>query len=1069
MSDAPDSSEQHLLQVLHEYLQAVDAGKAPNRDELLRQHPDLAEELAAFLADQACLNAVAQPFQPELPPGSAPTLGYPASPVEAPGTQVKYFGNYEILNEIARGGMGVVYRARQMSLDRVVALKMILAGQLASDDEVRRFHAEAQTAAKLQHPNIVAIFEVGEHKGQHYFSMDYVEGHSLADLVRTSPLPPRQAARYVKMVADAIHYAHNQGVLHRDIKPSNVLIDSFDQPRVTDFGLARSLSSDKGLTATGAVVGTPSYMPPEQASADRGQMGPHSDVYSLGALLYELVTGRPPFRAATPLDTLMQVLTTDPAAPRLLNAAVDRDLETIVLKCLAKEPARRYPSAQELSDDLQAFLDGKPIKARPPSLPERLGIWLKQQGRTFKIAAATTGGAVLLLLALLLILDWQQHARMGGIELETDGTAMLAEVFAGDDPNPVAPPFTAPTRQPIHLPEGSYQLRVSGAQRLAETLPLMIERGITTRKEITLTKRRLGEPVPCSGVFAFVPRGAGHDILAVGDMTTLGRYDGGTGKLQWFYRPTGGDRETPWFFRPTGGDKEAPFFSTMLNCNQSARSGELYEGEHAPRLLRPLLDLDGDGVPDLVWADSTGTRWAAISGKEELQVLWSFRPTPWLPPDQAGFANTARAFRGKAGTFPASGDGGPLILGLFGATLQERDYQGHAPETHWAEGVDARTGRSVWRFGFEKDWVPATGSWWGRSSLVGPGLAGPWVVSESRRSVFVCVAGSHLIGLDPATGKQVWEPVDLGFVPDGTPTLAAEGNRGIILLTRAGVTVHAVSLPTGKVLWSHRVPSEDNMGWIRHDAGGFLTDPLLIDLDGAGNSAVLVPGEHGTITLLDAASGKVRWHNSVGINQGRASAARVLVGPDLDGDGCRDIIVANVVAQGSRTLGHYFHPVVRLQALSGRTGEPLWRTHVRITNDSGIGYMDSGVGAPLVAWQDGSDGRPMVVVPANPHTLVVEASTGKVVHLIQDLFGPYQAIDLDGDGVPELVGYQFAGDDWGTAGRVGYTAFAGSPQPGRQLRRCCRSRKRSSGWTSRGWTRQPRNIAEGTLRLWYLP
>ena len=232
---------------------------------------------------------------------------------------------------------------------------MILAGQLAGEQDVQRFLAEAEAAAKLDHPGIVPIFEVGEHEGQHYFSMGYVKGLSLARKVAAGPLPPHEAAELTKKVARAVGYAHEQGVIHRDLKPANVLLDQDGQPRVTDFGLAKRVEGDSDLTATGQVLGTPSYMPPEQAEGKLSQIKETTDVYSLGAILYTLLTGRPPFQADNAFDTLMQVIQRDPVSPRLLNHKVPRDLETICLKCLEKESGRRYASAQELCDELERF------------------------------------------------------------------------------------------------------------------------------------------------------------------------------------------------------------------------------------------------------------------------------------------------------------------------------------------------------------------------------------------------------------------------------------------------------------------------------------------------------------------------------------------------------------------------------------------------------------------------------------------------------------------------------------------------------------------------------------------
>ncbi len=331
------------------------------------------------------------------------------------GGQPRDFGDYELLEELARGGMGVIYRARQKSLQRIVAIKLILTGQLASEAEVRRFHAEAEAAAILDHPGIVPIYEVGELAGQHYFSMGYVEGQSLADRVKNGPLPPREAAALVRTVAEAVHFAHQAGVIHRDLKPANILLDRAGHPRVTDFGLAKRVRGDSKLTGTGQILGTPSYMPPEQAGGMADKIGPASDVYALGAVLYELLTGRPPFFAANPVDTLVQVLHRDPLAPRDLNSLVPRDLDTIALKCLEKSVARRYPTAQDLADELGRYLAGEPIRARPVGAGERLWRWCRRHP-----ARAVASTAVLLCLLLVLVGGSWFHWRLEQELLQTE-------------------------------------------------------------------------------------------------------------------------------------------------------------------------------------------------------------------------------------------------------------------------------------------------------------------------------------------------------------------------------------------------------------------------------------------------------------------------------------------------------------------------------------------------------------------------------------------------------------------------------------------------------------------------
>ncbi|MBI5760376.1 MAG: protein kinase, partial [Planctomycetales bacterium] len=365
-----DSGRQQLLEtVMAEYIRACDAGVAPDRQEFLERHPELADDLRDFFSQRDHLNQLAGPMR---------ALGESLVQSVGPGKHISYVGDYELLEEVARGGMGVVYKARQKTLGRIVAVKMMLTGRLANEDDVKRFQIEAQAAANLQHPNIVPIHEVGQHEGLHYFSMDFVEGRSLSAVLRENVLPAKQAASYVRQMAEAIHYAHQQGTLHRDLKPSNVLIDSRDQVRITDFGLAMRVEGDSGLTQTGQIVGTPSYMPPEQAQGKRSLIGPGSDVYSLGAILYECLTGRAPFRADSVMKTIEQVIHREAASPRLLNPGVARDLETICLKCLEKEPHRRYGTAQLLVDDLQSYLDDRPILARPVSTIERTWRWCRR-------------------------------------------------------------------------------------------------------------------------------------------------------------------------------------------------------------------------------------------------------------------------------------------------------------------------------------------------------------------------------------------------------------------------------------------------------------------------------------------------------------------------------------------------------------------------------------------------------------------------------------------------------------------------------------------------------------------
>ncbi|MEQ9411196.1 MAG: protein kinase [Fuerstiella sp.] len=412
MKSADDANQSvRLTSAVVEYMLAQDRGEPIDSAALLARYPDIAEELQEYLSASEVVQDIAaaerasgstaacsgtEPDTDADPPGGdADVADQPAGPQTTPGFDpplealAPEFVDLELIN---RGGMGIIYKARQVSLQRDVALKFILLGRWASPAEHQRFRVEAQVLARLRHRAIAAVYSNGQVDGNPYLVMEFIDGCSLREMIKTAPLPARRAAEITCKVAEAVAEAHRNQILHRDLKPSNILIDSRQQPHVTDFGLAKVLNDQDDLTMTGQIVGTPSYMSPEQAQGDAA-VGPASDIYALGAVLYASLTGRPPFCAESPTQTLLLVQLADPPAPRLFDPTIPRDLETICLKCLQKNPSARYASADRLADDLQRFLEGRPILARPVGLIERGVRWA---ARSPLLAAAMVLVALLL-------------------------------------------------------------------------------------------------------------------------------------------------------------------------------------------------------------------------------------------------------------------------------------------------------------------------------------------------------------------------------------------------------------------------------------------------------------------------------------------------------------------------------------------------------------------------------------------------------------------------------------------------------------------------------------------------
>jgi outer membrane protein assembly factor BamB/predicted Ser/Thr protein kinase len=996
-----------VVAVLDKYLAELKAGEQPDRERLLAENPQIADQLAACLAGIEFIHGGATAAQPS----------------------GKRLGEFRIIREIGHGGMGAVYEAEQISLGRHVALKVLRFGPVSDQDAVQRFTREAETVAKLHHTNIVPIFAHGSQHGVNYYAMQYIVGRSLDQVLRESgkPIPVKTVAEWGLQAAEALAHAHARGVVHRDVKPSNLLIDD-EEGRIwlTDFGLAKRVD-DVTLSMTGAIMGTPRYMSPEQAMAAHNKLDHRTDLYSLGATLYELATNMPVFTGDSPHNIIMQILETEPVPARKHVPSLPRDLDTILMKCLAKEPSRRYASARDLAEDLRAFLDNRPISARRTSIAELAVRWVKKQQRSLVLTVGAVAATLLLVVGSMAGSYFWQRSRLAFVKLETDHPPVVSEILDGTG-KAVTPKTTLPMQQFAEVPAGEHRLRVHADQRFSQDYQISLSPGQHLGQKLDVEDQLLWSDFKYPRTFAPVvitergasPAGRKSDLLLMNDVGVQ-RFDGLKRAIVWSLNLGRPEHEVltkdvkvrwPWNYFSVHG---AGIFDEQPRLVSAADAGDL------------PFDLNGDGISDLLIAARHQAWMLALSGSDGAP-LWLAARGDVLP--RGGVFENTLGVNSAVPYVPLvvadqDGDGVADLATWF---MTAEPYGGKLTRT--LELLSGKTGASIWKYEAPADLfvlpantaVPAEFRWYHGSGggYSGGSSGGHWEGPLTRRAAsswersagqidylpsavslasggkqLSFLAGTHFVNLDLQSGEPSGKPIDSTIRPTLVPRWADfDGDRQAdVLLTTAlpelpaGGGRHATpqlqlaawSPAQQKELWRIVVTAQPPLQQTMSLEAPVW--PIVNDLDGDGVAEVLVPeassipeadwrAPWGTLAVLEGRSGQVRWRRTLrNLDQ---QLDTFVAGPDIDGDGCREVFVASLWNENYELF---------LDCFSGRDGKSLWRARQALQQNQGSQrlaplqwYEQGGRSQLLVRLQEGDGLRPSFVG-------LFAAESGEMQHL----------------------------------------------------------------------------------------